>query len=68
MHPRRYPHAEWDDRIDEYRVQAYRYRALREWAGDWTTSNEQASLQDGFTHTVEDATRAYPDLALTPVL
>jgi len=28
--PEGIPYAEWDDRIDEYRAQAYRYRALRE--------------------------------------
>lgn len=27
------PHAEWDDRVDEHRTQAYRYRALPERAG-----------------------------------
>ena len=27
------PHTEWDDRVDEYRAQAYRYRTLLEWTG-----------------------------------
>ena len=31
------PYAEWDDRVEEYRAQAYRYRALLDWAGAWTT-------------------------------
>jgi len=66
--PEGIPYAEWDDRIDEYRAQAYRYRALREWTGDWDTSDEQATLQDGFTPTIEDAARVYPDLTLTPAL
>ena len=30
--PESVPYAEWDDRIDEYRTQAHRYRALRAWA------------------------------------
>ena len=66
--PETVPYAEWDDRVDEYRAQAYRYRALLDWAGHWTDSDGQATLQDGFTHDIEDAARAYPDLALTPAL
>ncbi len=61
-------YAEWDDRVDAYRAQAYRYRALLEWAGQWAESDGQATLQDGFSHDVTDAARAYPDLALTPAL
>ena len=61
-------YAEWDDRVGEYRAQAYRYRALLEWAGQWAESDGQATLQDGFSHDVTDAARAYPDLALTPAL
>ena len=34
------PHAEWDDRVDEYRTQAYRDQALLEWAGAWTGSDD----------------------------
>ena len=26
------PYAEWDDRVDEYRAQAYRYHDLHQWA------------------------------------
>ncbi|TKX74599.1 DEAD/DEAH box helicase [Halorubrum sp. GN11_10-6_MGM] len=66
--PETVPYAEWDDRVDEYRAQAYRYRALLDWAGHWTDDDEQATLQDGFTHDIEDTARAYPDLALTPAL
>lgn len=66
--PETVPYAEWDDRVDEYRAQAYRYRALLDWAGHWTDGDGQATLQDGFTHDIEDAARAYPDLALTPAL
>jgi len=58
------PYGEWDDRIDEYRAQAYRYQALL----NWTDSDGQATLQDGFTHSVEDVARAYPNLDLTPAL
>jgi len=56
-----FPYGEWDDRVDEYRTRAYRYRALLEWAGKWTDGNEQATLQEGFAHTLEDTARAYPD-------
>jgi len=66
--PETVPYAEWDARVDEYRAQAYRYRALLDWAGHWTDDDGQATLQDGFTHDIEDAARAYPDLALTPAL
>ena len=66
--PETVPYVEWDDRVDAYRAQAYRYRALLEWAGQWAESGDQATLQDGFSHDVADAARAYPDLALTPAL
>ena len=62
------PFAEWDDRVNEHRAQAYRYRTLLEWAGIWTNNDEQATLQDGFAHTIEDAARNYPELELTPAL
>jgi len=62
------PHAEWDDRVNEHRTQAYRYRALLEWAGTWTGSDDQATLRDGFGAACEDAARGYPDLELTPAL
>jgi len=48
--------------------QAYRYRALLEWAGAWSDGDEQATLHDGFAPALEDAARAYPDLDLTPAL
>jgi hypothetical protein len=35
------PYAEWDDRADEFRAQAYRYRALPDWTGIWPNSDEQ---------------------------
>jgi len=66
--PEEVPHAEWDDRVDTYRAQAYRYRALLEWAGQWNDGGGQATLDSGFSHDVEDAARVYPDLALTPAL
>jgi len=66
--PETVPYAEWDDRVDAYRAQAYRYRALLEWAGQWAESDGQATLQDGFSHDVADAARGYLDLALTPAL
>ncbi|ADE02850.1 DEAD/DEAH box helicase family protein [Haloferax volcanii] len=66
--PETVPHAEWDDRVDTHRAQAYRYRALLKWAGQWSDGGGQATLDSGFSHAVEDAARAYPDLALTPAL
>jgi superfamily II DNA or RNA helicase len=73
--PETAPYTEWDDRVDEYRAQAYRYRALLEWAGRWEATHgqeadsaEQRTLQQGFEQSIEDAARAYPDLELTPAL
>lgn len=66
--PDNIPYTEWDDRVEEYRAQAYRYRSLLEWVGEWSDGETQAALQDGFTQTIEDAARSYPDLALTPSL
>lgn len=66
--PTAVPYAEWDDRVDEYRAQAYRYRSLLEWAGAWNGAREQTTLQKGMLHAVADQARAYPDLALNPAL
>lgn len=62
------PHAEWDDRVEEYRAQAYRYRDVLEWAGAWSGTDAQATLQERYSESVEDAARAYPDLDLRPAL
>jgi superfamily II DNA or RNA helicase len=69
------PYAEWDDRVDEYRTQAYRYRALLEWTGTWSDTHEQSdstpeqrTFQQEFDQSIEDAARRYPDLELTPAL
>jgi len=61
------PHAEWDDRVDEYRAQAYHYRSLRNWA---TGSAGQATLQEATApvETLEDAARDYRDLHVTPAV
>ena len=66
--PEMVPYAEWDDRVDTFRAQAYRYRALLEWAGKWNDGGGQATLDSGFSHNVKDEARAYPDLALAPAL
>ncbi|CCQ33501.1 DNA repair protein [Halorhabdus tiamatea SARL4B] len=66
--PETVPHAEWDDRVDTHRAQAYRYRALLEWAEQWSDGGSQATLDSGFSHEVEDAASAYTDLSLTPAL
>lgn len=62
------PYAEWDDRVNEYRAQAYHYRALLEWAK--TDSNEQATLHESTATvaSVKDAARAYSDFHLTPAV
>ena len=67
--PEAVPHAEWDDRVDEYRAQAHRYRDILAWAGHNTVSS-QATLHSGAytVDTVEDAARAYTDLELTPAV
>jgi superfamily II DNA or RNA helicase len=66
--PEMVPHAEWDDRVEEYRTQAYRYRSLLEWAGQWSDSDEQVTLHDSLGDDLTDAARNYPDIALTPTL
>jgi hypothetical protein len=35
--PEEVPEAKWDDRVAEYRAQAYRYRTLLEWVWAWTS-------------------------------
>ena len=69
--PEKVPYAEWDDRVDQFRTQAYRYRDLLEWAGEWTLSpdnDDQLTLRDGagLAVDIDDRARAYPELALTP--
>ena len=66
--PESVPYAEWDDRVDEYRAQGYRYRALLEWAGAWDSDGDQATLQQRFDQAIVDNARAYPDLHLEPTL
>jgi hypothetical protein len=63
------PHAEWDDRVDEYRAQARHYRSIRDWAGEWDDGTaEDGQLEPhqsaGQEVDVTDEARAYPDLAL----
>jgi len=61
------PFAEWDDRVDEYRARAHRYRALVKWAEN---TDGQATLEEAAStlDTVEDDARAYSDLHLTPTV
>ncbi len=49
--PESVPHAEWDDRVVEYRGQAHRYRDILEWTGHNTISS-QVTLHSG-AYTVE---------------
>jgi superfamily II DNA or RNA helicase len=68
------PYAEWDDRVEEYRAPAYRYRSLLEWADAWddsTSAGQESAPQETIqsaTVAVEDTARAYPALALDPAL
>lgn len=67
------PHAEWDDRVDEYRAQARFYRSICDWADAWndtTDSDGQLELHQttGQDIAITDDARAYPDLALTPAV
>jgi superfamily II DNA or RNA helicase len=66
------PYAEWDDRVEEYRAQAYRYRALLDWAGAWTTPEadpaEQTTFHQRVDQAIENGARGYPDLHLEPAL
>ena len=69
------PYAEWDERVEEYRVPAYRYRPLLEWADAWNDNSSsdaqdldhQGTIQSASVG-IEDTARAYPDLALGPAL
>ncbi len=61
------PYAEWDDRVEEYRVQAHHYREICAWAQE---TGGQATLQQSTTSVdslVDDA-RAYCDLFLSPAV
>jgi superfamily II DNA or RNA helicase len=70
------PYAEWDDRVEEYRAPAYRYRPLLEWADAWESDDSSSDAQESAhqetiqsaTVAVEDTARAYPALALDPAL
>src|SRR5699024_9449509 len=70
------PDAEWDDRVEDYRAPAYRYRPLLEWADAWDNENSTSAVQEparqetiqSATVAVEDTARAYPQLALDPAL
>jgi superfamily II DNA or RNA helicase len=69
------PYAEWDERVEEYRVPAYRYRPLLEWADAWNDNSSsdaqdldhQGTIQSASVG-IEDTARAYPYLALDPAL
>ena len=70
------PYAEWDDRVEEFRAPAYRYRNVLEWADAWNDEDSPSARQESAhqetiqpsTGTVEDTARAYPELALDPAL
>jgi superfamily II DNA or RNA helicase len=68
--PETVPYAEWDDRVDEYRTHAHRYRELLNWAGERDRREGQATLEST-TQTVsavEDAARAYREFNLSPTV
>jgi superfamily II DNA or RNA helicase len=50
--PTNIPYAEWDNRVGEYRAQAYRYRTLLEWSDSWNhdrDSNDVSNCSGGNT-------------------
>ena len=40
------PYAEWDDRVEEFRAPAYRYRPLLEWADAWDDDDSPSAGQE----------------------
>ena len=73
------PYVEWDDRVEEYRAPAYRYREILEWANEWESQDtthsrsveEKSPHQETMSSAIdvgEDRARAYPELALEPAL
>lgn len=65
------PHTEWDDRVDQWRAHACHYRDIREWAGDWThtdDSADQVDLEQSTGQPIDDHAREYPSLSLTPAV
>lgn len=66
--PEDIPFAEWDDRVDKYRTQAYRYQELLDWAKNG--SDGQATLSESATTivSIENRARSYPDFDLTPAV
>ena len=70
------PYAEWDDRVEDYRAPAYRYRLLLEWADAWSGDDSSSDGQESAhqetiqsaTIAVEDTARSYPALTLDPAL
>ena len=67
--PETVPYSEWDDRVDEYRTHAHRYRDLLNWAGE--RNREGQATLESTTQTisaVEDAARAYREFNLSPAV
>ncbi len=60
------PYAKLDDRVDEYRAQAYHYRALLDWAKNGDSGQVTLPESTATVDTVEDAARAYSDCYLEP--
>ena len=69
--PNTVPHAEWDDRVEEYRAQAQHYREIYEWAtgdGQATLRESTAStLMETFTSTPARATDRWCDPGSLPI-
>lgn len=58
------PYAEWDDRVEEYRTPAYRYRPLLDWADAWDGDNSSSSSdaqEPAHQETIQSATVASGD-------
>jgi len=62
------PYAEWDDRVDEYRTQAYRYHDLRQWAAPSSRDQQTLAQATMAGDSFGDDARSYSDLALSPAV
>jgi superfamily II DNA or RNA helicase len=54
--PTNIPYAEWDNRVDEYRAQAYRYRTLLEWSDSWNHDNDSNDVSNCSCGNTDDQT------------
>lgn len=46
-------YAEWDERVEEHRAPAYRYRPLLEWADAWDSATSRSGVQKSIHSSLE---------------